>query len=99
MLLHALDVSFPYEPPGLQFFITPTEDLILEQIVIQTPTMRIIELDVGSRPIMAHEALALQDEKEQYERLFGVWLFTFMGSQTTPFTFTLQYTVYPPAIP
>jgi hypothetical protein len=67
--------------PCIQFFATPTEDVILVKVVIKPPAGSSMTYNLGSSTCIQGVTLSLQDEGKAYLKISGKWTFTFTGSK------------------
>ena len=82
--------------PGIAFFATPSEDVTIASVRIQSPVGALPPFNANNQLFLSGSPIGFQDAGNGYPRVSGTWTFTITGARSpsaTPFTVTVTLPV------
>lgn len=76
-------VKFNDGSDGIQFYVTPNEDIILVRVEITNPLNTNVTFNAGSATVVQSQSFPLQDAGFAYFRVSGPWKFQFVGRRAS----------------
>jgi len=66
---------------GLQFFATPSDDVVLVRVEISNPVGEKLIFNAGSITVVKGQVTPIQDPNLAYVKISGTWTLKFVGSR------------------